>query len=82
MPYVHAYPDEVTAFDGIDSSVLNQPEMDAKLPLKTIQFLHKSGLMRLVKKVSGDPYDSLPFDEHTKEQMNLISNARYQVIRH
>ncbi|MGG0822502.1 alpha/beta hydrolase [Paenibacillus turicensis] len=74
VPYVNNYRDEVIAFIGIDSSVPNQPGMDVKLPLKTMQFMQKSGLMRLLKKVSGDPYKSLAFDDHTKEQMNLISN--------
>lgn len=74
VPYVNNYLDEVIAFIGIDSSVPNQPGMDVKLPLKTMQFMQKSGLMRLLKAVSGDPYKSLAFDEHTKEQMNLISN--------
>ncbi|OBR68222.1 alpha/beta hydrolase [Paenibacillus oryzae] len=74
VTYVKNYPDEVIAFIGIDSSVPNQPGMDAKLPLKSMKFLQDSGLMRLIKKVSGDPYESLAFDEHTKEQMNLISN--------
>nr|WP_282446135.1 alpha/beta hydrolase [Paenibacillus silvae] len=74
VSYVKQYPDEVMAFVGIDSSVPNQPGMDAKLPLKSMQFLQSSGLMRLIKKVSADPYDAMDYDEHTKEQMNLISN--------
>lgn len=74
VPYVNNYRDEVVAFIGIDSSVPNQPGMDVKLPLKTMQFMQKSGLMRLLKKVSGDQYKSLAFDAHTKEQMDLISN--------
>ncbi|WP_317891183.1 alpha/beta fold hydrolase [Paenibacillus oceani] len=74
VSYVNTYPDEVLAFVGIDSSVPNQPGMDVKLPLKSMQFLQKSGLMRLIKKGSGDLYESLAFDEHTKEQMLLISN--------
>lgn len=74
VSYVNTYPDEVLAFVGIDSSVPNQPGMDVELPLKSMQFLQESGLMRLLKKVSGDPYESLAFDEHTKEQMRLISN--------
>ncbi|MNI64921.1 hypothetical protein D3C73_1203930 [compost metagenome] len=71
---MNTYPDEVTAFVGIDSSVPNQPGMDVKLPLKSMQFLQQSGLLRFFQKVSGDPYESLAFDEHTKEQMRLISN--------
>jgi pimeloyl-ACP methyl ester carboxylesterase len=74
VSYVKQYPDEVMAFVGIDSSVPNQPGMDVKLPLKSMQFLQSSGLMRLIKKVSADPYDAMDYDEHTKEQMNLISN--------
>ncbi|PZT52930.1 alpha/beta hydrolase [Paenibacillus silvae] len=74
VSYVKQYPDEVMAFVGIDSSVPNQPGMDAKLPLKSMQFLQSSGLMRLIKKVSADPYDAMDYDEYTKEQMNLISN--------
>ncbi|MHA7963210.1 alpha/beta fold hydrolase [Paenibacillus sp. CAU 1782] len=74
VSYVENYRDEVTAFIGIDSSVPNQPGMDVKLPLKTMKFLQDSGLMRVLKKVSGDSYKSLAYDEHTKEQMNLISN--------
>lgn len=74
VSYVNSYPDEVLAFVGIDSSVPNQPGMDVKLPLKSMQFLQKSGLMRLFQKVSEDPYESLAIDEYTKEQMRLISN--------
>jgi pimeloyl-ACP methyl ester carboxylesterase len=72
--YIKNYPDEVTAFIGIDSSVPNQPGMDVKLPLRTMAFFQKSGLMRLMKKVGGDSFQSLPYDEETKEQMKLISN--------
>ncbi|MEI2279725.1 alpha/beta hydrolase [Paenibacillus polysaccharolyticus] len=72
--YVKDYPDEVIAFIGIDSSVPNQPGMDVKLPLKSMQFLQTSGLMRFLKNVNADPYKSMDYDEHTIEQMNLISN--------
>lgn len=72
--YVNNYRDEVQAFIGIDSSVPSQPGMDVKLPLKTIEFLKGSGLMRLVKKLETNRYESLPLDKHSSEQMNLISN--------
>ncbi|MFC4301941.1 alpha/beta hydrolase [Cohnella boryungensis] len=74
LDYANKYPNEVSAFVGIDSSVPNQPGMDVKLPIKTFRFLKQSGLLRLIKKVSGDPYASLAFDDRTKEQMRLISN--------
>lgn len=72
--YVNNYRDEVQAFIGIDSSVPNQPGMDAKLPLRTFDFIKRSGLMRLVKKLEVDRNEDLPLDEHSREQMNLISN--------
>ncbi|MCR8658580.1 alpha/beta fold hydrolase [Paenibacillus endoradicis] len=74
LDYVNKYADEVSAFVGIDSSVPTQPGMDVKFPLKTFAFLEKSGVMRLLKNVSGDPYATLAFDDETKEQMRMISN--------
>ncbi|WP_145317619.1 alpha/beta hydrolase [Paenibacillus xylanexedens] len=74
IDYVNKYPDEVTAFVGIDSSVSTQPGMDAKLPTKMFAFLKKSGLQRLVVKFGEDPYAGLPFDEHTVEQMKMLSS--------
>ncbi len=75
IDYVNKYPDEVNAFVGIDSSVPTQPGVDEELPVKTFDFLKKSGLLRLAKKISGDPYASLAFDDHTKEQMRMFSNV-------
>ncbi|QOS78853.1 alpha/beta hydrolase [Paenibacillus sp. JNUCC31] len=74
IDYVNKYPNEVTAFVGIDSSVPTQPGMDVKFPTKMFGFLKKSGLQRLVVKFGGDPYAGLPFDEHTVEQMKMLSN--------
>ncbi|MGG1616815.1 alpha/beta fold hydrolase [Paenibacillus sp. NRS-1782] len=74
LDYVNKYPNEVSAFVGIDSSVPTQGGMDVKFPIKTFEFLKKSGLLRLIKNLSGDPYASLSFDDQTKEQMRMISN--------
>lgn len=74
IDYVNKYPNEVTAFVGIDSSVATQPGMDINFPLKTFAFLKKSGLLRLTMKISADPYAGLAFDEKTVEQMKMISN--------
>lgn len=68
------YPNEVTAFVGIDSSVPTQPGMDVTFPMKKFVFLKQSGLMRLIMKLGPDPYAALAFDDHTKEQMKLITN--------
>nr|WP_198957545.1 alpha/beta hydrolase [Paenibacillus selenitireducens] len=72
--YVNKYPNEVTAFVGIDSSVPTQPGMDVKFPLKMFAFLKNSGLQRLMVKFGGDPYAGLAFDDHTVEQMKMLSN--------
>ncbi|KGE17090.1 alpha/beta fold hydrolase [Paenibacillus wynnii] len=72
--YVNKYPNEVTAFVGIDSSVPTQPGMDVKFPLKKLEFLKKSGLLRMMTKLGADPYSSLSFVDKTVEQMKMISN--------
>ncbi|NOU83517.1 alpha/beta fold hydrolase [Paenibacillus sp. LMG 31459] len=74
LDYVNKYTDEVTAFVGIDSSVPTQGGMDAEMPIGLFKFLDNSGLMRMLKKLSGDPYAGLPYDDHTKQQMKMISN--------
>ena len=74
IDYVNKYPNEVTAFVGIDSSVPTQPGMDVKLPIKKLKFLKKSGLLRMMLNQGADPYASLSFDDKTVEQMILISN--------
>ncbi|MEK4661047.1 alpha/beta hydrolase [Priestia sp. FSL H7-0729] len=75
IDYVNKYPDEVTAFVGIDSSVSTQPSItDAKFPLKTFAFLRNTGLLRLMMKAGADPYEGLAFDEQTVKQMKMISN--------
>ncbi|EPY12920.1 hypothetical protein PAAL66ix_10096 [Paenibacillus alvei A6-6i-x] len=72
LDYVNKYPNEVTAFVGIDSSVPTQPGMDVEFPLKRLEFLKKSGLLRFALIFSADPYKGLAFDEKTVEQMSLI----------
>ncbi|OAB38741.1 alpha/beta hydrolase [Paenibacillus macquariensis subsp. defensor] len=74
IDYVSKYPNEVTAFVGIDSSVPTQPGMDVKLPIKKLEFLKKSGLLRMMMKLGADPYAELAFDDHTVEQMKMITN--------
>ncbi|WP_341280582.1 alpha/beta hydrolase [Paenibacillus sp. FSL H8-0537] len=73
IEYANKYTSEVSAFAGIDSSVPTQPGMDAALPVTTFKLLKQSGFLRLVMKVSPDPYEGLPYDEATKEQLTLLS---------
>ncbi|MFC5401317.1 alpha/beta hydrolase [Cohnella soli] len=73
LDYVNKYENEVSAFVGIDSSVPTQGGMDAEFPIGTYKLLKKSGLSRLVMKLSADPYAGLPFNDETKEQLRMIS---------
>ncbi len=73
LDYVNKYEDEVSAFVGIDTSVPTQGGMDAEFPIKTFKLLKKSGLARLIIKLSADPYAGLPYDDETKEQIRMIT---------
>ncbi|MFD0589361.1 alpha/beta fold hydrolase [Paenibacillus sp. GCM10027627] len=73
MAYANKYPDEVRAFAGIDSSVPTQAGMDVTFPITTFKLLKQSGFGRLMMKLGSDPYEELPFDDETKEQMRMLS---------
>jgi pimeloyl-ACP methyl ester carboxylesterase len=73
IEYVNKYPNEVSAFAGIDSSVPTQGGMDAELPTGTFKLLKQSGFGRLMFKFGADPYAGLPFDDETKEQMRMFT---------
>lgn len=73
LEYANAYPDEVTAFVGIDSSVPTQPGMDDELPIGAMQAMKSLGLMRILTGLAGDPYAGTPFSEDAKKQMTMLS---------
>ncbi|UVI27719.1 alpha/beta hydrolase [Paenibacillus spongiae] len=74
LDYVNKYPNEVSAFVGIDTSVPSQGGMDVELPLRTFKFFKESGLARLTLKFDADPYAGMPYDDETKEQMILFTH--------
>ena len=74
IDYANRYPDEVTAFVGIDSSVPGQPGMDAEFPTSLLAVAKNLGLVRLVAAVSGDDYGSSSYSEHDREQLSMLSN--------
>lgn len=73
LEYSERYADELTAFVGIDSSVPDQPGMDAALPVDALRAAKALGITRLVTALSGDPYPDPPYDQHTREQLGMIS---------
>jgi len=73
LTYTAAYADEVSAFVGIDSSVPDQPGWDEPIPTSVISTLSTLGLTRVLSGIAGDPYEGLPYDDETKEQMQVLS---------
>jgi len=75
LDYVDKYPDEVSAFVGLDSSVptISEKKIDSSI-IRTIKLLKKTGLARLQVKLSDDPYAELPYDEKTKEQLKILKH--------
>ena len=73
LDYVNKYPNEVSAFVGLDSSVptISERKIEPSV-ITTLKLLKKSGLARLQVKLSDDPYVELPYDEKTKEQLKIL----------
>jgi len=75
LEYVNKYPNEVSAFVGLDSSVptISEKKIESSI-ITTLKLLKKSGLARLQVKLSDDPYAVLPYEEKTKEQMKILKH--------
>ncbi|QSB12458.1 alpha/beta hydrolase [Lysinibacillus fusiformis] len=75
LDYVNKYPNEVSAFVGLDSSVptISEKKIESSI-ITTLKLLKKSGLARLQVKLSDDPYAVLPYEEKTKEQMKILKH--------
>lgn len=75
IEFAERYPDEVTAFVGIDTSVPEQPGMDEELPVDAFSALKTLGIVRLVAAFSGDDYEAPTYSEQAQEQIGLITNV-------
>ena len=73
LEYANAYPAEVAAFVGIDSSVPTQPGMDDELPIGAMRAMKSLGLMRVLTDLAEDPYAGTSFNEDAKKQMKILS---------
>lgn len=74
LEYTNRYPDEVSAFVGIDSSVPGQPGMDASFPTGLLGAAKRLGLGRALATVAGDGLDGTVYTDEAREQMRMISN--------
>ncbi|MBE1555816.1 pimeloyl-ACP methyl ester carboxylesterase [Filibacter limicola] len=81
LDYVNKYPNEVSAFVGLDTSY---PTMGSMVSLKVtssqlaiIKLGYKSGLLRFSLKLGTDldPLATVPYDDETKEQMRMFMNT-------
>ncbi len=73
LTYTSLFPDEVTAFVGIDNSVPDQPGSDEPIPTDAMVLLNDLGITRALQAISPDPYEGLPYDEQTKQQMRMLA---------
>jgi len=74
IEFAHRYPDEVTAFVSIDSSVPGQPNMDTEFPIGLFAAAKNLGLARLLSSLGGGGYDDSFYSAHAQEQLGLLSN--------
>ncbi len=72
IEYAARYPEEVTAFVGVDSSVPGQPGMDTLFPTGLLSAAKGLGLLRLAA-VGGDGYSDA-YSDHAREQMKMLTN--------
>ncbi|MNI54882.1 Alpha/beta hydrolase family protein [compost metagenome] len=73
LGYVNQYPDEVSAFIGLDSSVPSLSEQKIEpSDIVPVKWFRNLGFARIQLKLSADPYEGLPYDEQTKEQLNIL----------
>lgn len=75
LKYANTYPDEVTAFVGIDTSVPEQPGMD-QVPavIQAAPALRGLGIMRVVTALSGNPLEENPaYSDGDIERMNVLA---------
>ncbi|RLP77975.1 alpha/beta hydrolase [Mycetocola tolaasinivorans] len=76
LNYVNKYPEDVTAFVGIDTSVPDQPGMDVAFPIDLMRAAKATGVVRAVSALDSDSLAKYAADypEAAREQNTLIVN--------
>ncbi|SJN08924.1 hypothetical protein FM113_04745 [Leucobacter sp. 7(1)] len=75
LAYANTYPNEVTAFVGIDTSVPEQPGMD-QVPgiISVAPALRGLGLLRAMNSLSGNPLEGNPaYSDEDRERMDVLA---------
>ena len=73
IDYANRYPEEVSAFVGIDTSVPGQPGMDTEFPTGLMSVAKNLGLLRLITAVTSSD-DNRVYTEYAREQMQMLTN--------
>lgn len=73
IEYATRYPEEVTRFVGIDTSVPGQPGMDTQFPTGLFSAAKNLGIMRLFT-AAAYAKDNSEYSDHAREQMELLTN--------
>ncbi|MFJ4262327.1 alpha/beta hydrolase [Paenarthrobacter nicotinovorans] len=73
IDYAHRYPEEVSAFVGIDTSVPGQPGMDTEFPTGLMSAAKNLGLLRLLTALTSADVNPA-YTPYAREQMQLLSN--------
>lgn len=73
LTYTAAYPDEIVAFVGIDSSVPDQPGSEEPIPSEAMVLLSDLGITRALQSIAPDPYEGADYDEATVERMRGLA---------
>ena len=74
IEFAHRYPDEVTAFVGIDTSVPGQPGMDTQFPTGLLAAAKNLGIARLIGAFDGEGGVDAVYSAEAREQMRLFSH--------
>ena len=74
IEFARRYPEEVTAFVGIDSSVPGQPDMDMQFPTGLLAAAKNLGVLRLITAVGGESLDASTYSDDARDQMRMIAN--------
>ncbi|WNS45198.1 alpha/beta hydrolase [Paenibacillus sp. MMS20-IR301] len=73
LNYVNQYPDEVSAYIGLDSSVPTLREQRiTSSDIGPVKWFRNLGFARIQLKLSADSYEGLAYDEQTKEQIRIL----------
>ncbi|WP_189013988.1 alpha/beta hydrolase [Paenarthrobacter histidinolovorans] len=73
IDYANRYPEEVSAFVGIDTSVPGQPGMDTEFPTGLMSAAKNLGLLRLLTAAAG-PTKSPAYTDYARDQMQMLTN--------